>query len=379
MTTWRLLYENRFPKDPENGATIMDFPRAAQGAHALQQGPVFTFFTNVDGLPIADGRNLTYRPDALLRDVIGIDVAMEIALIGLFEARPITLFSTNAAGLAATLTAMSPPAATGLTTCRLTVRLDNSVTTVDGLRLRQRVSLQATEPRQLQVRWTTTGQLHVLLDGLLVAYENAVKPGYRFNLSQLAIGNVDQPSNGVVNASVPSFRLVELREESAADSLSEQLDLDTKCEVSERCQKVAKAVLADLLRESRTLMAAFNASKTSPWRQPDGDTPFKVPALAAHKAGSQAGVAFARYMHDGAAESRQEVFESLKKLLGILAADQPVLFKALLEKVNGARYDLDADCKGAEQHIRAANPRLFENLDPLSADFDELFRNLGAR
>ena len=48
-------------------------------------------------------------------------------------------------------------------------------------------------------------------------------------------------------------------------------------------------------------------------------------------------------------------------------------------KWRASRYGLDADCKGAEQHIRAANPRLFEKLDPLSADFDELFRNLGAR
>ena len=209
--------------------------------------------------------------------------------------------------------------------------------------------------------------------------DGAVRPGHRFNLSQLAIGNVDQPSNGVVNASVPSFRLVELREESAADSVSEQLDLNTDCEIPDRCRKVATATLTDVLRESRALMAAFNASTTSPWRQPDGGTPFEVPALAAHKAGSQAGVAFARYMHDGAAEPRKQLFENLEKLLRILAADQPVLFKALLAKVNAARYGLDDDCKEAVQHIRAANPGLFEKLDPLSADFEELFRTLGAR
>lgn len=377
MTTWSLLYENQFPRNAQTGGTILDFHRAAEGAQSIQSGPVFFLFTGFHGLGIGDGRNLTYRPNVPLRDIIGIDIAIEIAFIGLFEGRPLTLVSTETTGPSAVLAATGPPTTGGHTPCRLTLRLDDAVTTVDGLRFRQRFGIQELERRRLQVRWSTNGQLHVWLDGLLIAYENAVKPGHRFNLGRFSIGDVAQPTNGVVNAAVTGFRLVELREDQATTALGEQLDPECIPEISERCEKVARAELEQLLRDARKLMAAFNASRTSPWRKTDTGNPFTSEALKAHQAGAQAGVAFARYLRDGSSESRQEVFSNLKTLLEILAADQPTLFAELVKKGRQARKALDPYCGEAAQDLRAKNPRLFGKLDPLSAELEELINNLG--
>jgi hypothetical protein len=376
MTTWKLMYENRFPRKAAGLGTIFDHHRAAAGTQSLQSGPAFIMFTGFHGLGIGEGRNLTYRLDAVLEDVIGVDVSVEIAFIGLFEGRPLTLFSTEASGLSAVLEATEPPTSSGHTMCRLTLRLDDAVTTIDGVRFRQRFGLQQLERRRMQVRWTTYGQLQVWLDGLLIAYENAVKPGHRFNLGRLAIGDVDLPANGVINAAVTGFRLVELREDSAVEALGEQLDPECIPEISERCQKAAPPRLQELLRECRQLMAAFNQSRTTPWRKEDGGNPFSAAALTTHKAGTRAGIAFARFLREGTPESREEVVSHLRTLLGLLAEDQPALFKQLLAKSREAREALDEHCQEAAYEARVKNPGLFEMLDPLGSELEELVEEL---
>jgi hypothetical protein len=236
MTTWRLLYENRFPANAETGATILDFSRAAEGTQSVQSGPVFLLFSGFRGLGIGEGRHLTYRPAASLQGVIGLDVTIDLGVIVLIDGRPLTLFATGTAGLSASLVPTGPPAAGGQTTCRLTVRLDDAEVTVEGLRFRSRIGPQALERRRLQIRWSTNGQLQVWLDELLAAYENAFKPGHRFALSQLSIGDVAQPLTGVVNAAVTHARVVELREDSGVESLGEQLNPEYAPEISERCE-----------------------------------------------------------------------------------------------------------------------------------------------
>jgi hypothetical protein len=379
MTTWRLLYENRFPRNADTGATILDVRRAADGVQTVQSGPVFIIFSGFHGLGMGEGRNLTYRPVSALADVIGVDVTMEIGIIALFEARPLTLFSTGGGGMSAVLTATGPPSPSGHTTCRLTLRVASAVATVDGVRFRHRFGTQQLEPRRLQVRWTTNGQLHVWLDGLLIAYENAFAPGHRFTLGQLAIGDVDLTMTGVVNAAISGVRIVELREESGVDSLAGQLDPEYVPPIPDRCVKVARATLEQILRDTRALMAAFTASRTSPWRKPVGGNPFTPAALGAHEAGAKAGVAFARYLRSGSPEARQAVLSHLKDLLETLAADQPALFQALMSKSRDARAALDTHCKEAAYAIRSSNPRLFAKLDPLSADLEDLIQSLGGR
>lgn len=380
MTSWRLLYENRFPANAETGATVLDFSRAAEGTESVQTGPVFLLFSGFRGLGIGEGRNLTYRPADSLQGVIGLDVTIDLGVIVLIDGRPLTLFSTGTPGLSATLLSTGPPAAGGQLTCRLTVRLADAQTTVEGLRFRGRLGPQALERRRLQIRWSTNGQLQVWLDELLLAYENAFKPGHRFALSQLSIGDVAQPLTGVVNAAVTNARVVELRDDSAVASLGEQLNPEYVTPISERCEKVARATLEQLLRDARALMAAFNASSTAPWRQPDGGNPFTLAALTAHRAGGRAGVAFSRYLRDGTAESRGTVLANLKSLLQTLASDQPALFKQLVAKADEARKALDdGHCKEAVYDIRAANPKLFEKLEPLGAEVEALIDSLGGR
>ncbi len=84
-TTWRLFYENHFPSNAVTGATILDVQRAAAGTLSIQTGPVFTSFTGVRGFGIGNGRNLTYRPAAALNQIIGLDVSIEVAFLGLFQ------------------------------------------------------------------------------------------------------------------------------------------------------------------------------------------------------------------------------------------------------------------------------------------------------
>ena len=377
MTTWRLLYQNRFPSHAVTGATLFDVHRAANGTLSIQSGPVFTTFTGVPGFGIGDGRNLTYRPAAALGDVIGLDVAMEIVFLGLLEGRPITLFSTDS--VSATVTPMVPPAANGETPCRLTIRVADATITVEGLTFRHRFGPQPLERRRFQMRWTTNGQLHVFLDGQLIAYENAAKPGFSFGLARVSVGDVDRPLTAILNASVTNVRVIELREESALDSFGEQLDPGYVPEVSDRCGKVAQATLQQHLRAARALMARFNLSQTSAWRQPAGGTPFKPASLAVHDAGGKAGVALRRYLRDGTAEARNDVLTHLEEVLTALAADQPDAFKALLVQIQEAQGSCDSECHVAADKIRAANPDLFKKLDPLHDDLNDLIQNLGAR
>src|SRR5688572_30301019 len=129
MTTWRLFYENRFPSNAVTGATILDVQRAAAGTLTIQTGPAFTSSTGFRGFGIGDGRNLTYRPDAALRGLIGFDASLEIAFLSLVAGQPIVLFSTDSAS--AIVTPLGSPAPTG-TTCRLAVRIGTATATVEG-------------------------------------------------------------------------------------------------------------------------------------------------------------------------------------------------------------------------------------------------------
>ncbi|HEY7533278.1 MAG TPA: hypothetical protein VH681_10915, partial [Nitrospiraceae bacterium] len=219
MTTWKLVYENRFPVNATTGAPIPNLFRAARGIQTIQAGPVFTLFTGLPGFGIAAGRNITYRLESPLEKLIGVDLSMEFGFVGLFEGQTLSLFSTDSAGLSARLVPTGPPAPSGHTVCRLTLQLDDGVTTIDGLRFRPRVGAQSLELRRLQVHWYTNGQLHVSLDGQLIGYENAFKPGHRFNMGGFSIGDVQQPANAVINVAVTGFRLIELREDSAVEAI----------------------------------------------------------------------------------------------------------------------------------------------------------------
>lgn len=376
MTTWRLFYENRFPSNAVTGATILDVQRAAAGTLSIQTGPVFTSFTGIRGFGIGDGRNLTYQPTAFLRQVIGLDVAMEVAFLRLVPAEPVTLCSTDATSIVVTATAA--PAADGRTACRLDVRVGNTAATVQGLTFRVRVGLQPAERRPLQVRWTTNGQLHVFLDGQLVAYENVATAGFSFNLVRWSVGDVVKPMTAVLHAAVSNVRVVELREESAVDSFGEALDPDEVPEISDRCVKVIQTTLQQHLREARALMARFNQSQTRSWRPSDGGTPFKPAAIAVHEAGSRAGVALGRYLREGTDEAREQVVSQLRTILPALAADQPAAFKALASKIRKAQDAAHYDCETSAKKIRAANPGLFKKLDPLHAAIDEIVAKLGA-
>ncbi len=379
MTSWKLLYENRFPRNPTSGGTVLTFHRAAAGTLSIQSGPVFTSFTGFHGFGIGNGRNMTYQPSAPLANVIGVDVSMEIVLIRLLQSQPVTLFSTTNLGLSATLMTTAPPSPAAQNSYQLTIRVADAIATVNGLTFQQVFSpQQPLQRRRLQVRWTNNGQLHVFLDGVLVAYENAVKPGHQFNLTKMAIGNVDLPMTAVLNAAVSNFRLIELREDAATDALGQQLELEKVPDLSPECGKVAVGELTTVLRQARALMAAFNASRTSPFRAGQSGSPFSPSAVAVHSLGTQAGEAFNRYVRDGTAESRNEVTTNLKKLLEILAENQPALFKALVARAKTARDALDGHCSGATNDLRASNPRLFATLDPLASDLGDVIDRLGA-
>jgi hypothetical protein len=376
MTTWRLFYENRFPSNATTGATILDVQRAAAGTLSIQTGPVFTSSTGVRGFGIGNGRNLTYRPAAALRGIIGLDVSMEIAFLGLIEGQPITLFSTDATS--AVVTPIGPPAPDGHTACRLTVRVANTTATVEGLQFRRRFGPQPPERRRLQVRWTTSGQLHVFLDGQLVAYENAAAPGFSFSLVRWSVGDIDLPLTAILHAAVSNVRVVELREESAVESFGEALDPGELPEISDRCVKVTQTTVQQHLREARALMAQFNLSQTAPWRPPDGGSPFKPAAVAVHEAGGSAGVALGRYLREGTDAARDQVVTHLRKVLTTIAADQPDAFKALLSKIRRAQYAAQPDCKISAEKVRAANPDLFKKLDALHDAIGEIVADLGA-
>jgi hypothetical protein len=376
MTTWRLFYENRFPPNAVTGATLLNVQRAAAGTLSVQDGPVFTTFTGVRGFGIGDGRNMTYRPTAFLAQVIGLDISMEVAFLRLAMTEPVTLCSTDATSIVVTATA--PPAADGRTTCRLDVRVGTTTATVLGLTFRARFGLVQVERRQLQVRWTTNGQLHVFLDGQLVAYENAASAGFSFNLVRWSIGDVVKPMTAVLHAAVSNVRVVELREDSAVDSFGEAIDPKTVPPIGDRCVKVTQTAVQQHLREARALMAKFTQSQTRHWRPSDGGSPFEPTAIVVHEAGTRAGVALRRYLREGTDETREAVLVQLRKLLPALAADQPAAFKALASKIRKAQDAAQYDCKTSAEKIRDANPDLFKKLDTLHTAIDKIVAELGA-
>lgn len=374
MTTWRLFYENGFPSNAVTGATIVDVQRAAAGTLSIQTGPVFTSSSGVRGFGIGDGRNLTYRPTSALRGVVGLDVLLEVAFLSLIQGQPIGLFSTDT--VSAVVTPTAPPAADGRTSCTLAITVAGQSTSVAALTFRGRAGLQPLERRRLQVRWTTNGQLHVFLDGQLVAYEPAASPGVSFNLTRWSLGDVDRPMTAVLFAAITHARVVELREDSAIDSLGEALDPEQLPEIDARCVKVAQATVQQHLRAARALMARFNQSRTAPWRAADGGSPFTPAAVLVHEAGGRAGVALNRYLQDGTDASRDEVVSHLRKVLTALASDQPEAFKALWTSLTQASTQYDCQLSAAK--IRESNPELVNKLDALRDAVGDIVAGLGA-
>jgi len=376
MTAWKLLYENRFPTTAGSTRSIPDSYRAAEGEQSVESGVVILSFSGIPGFGIGDGRNLTYRPSDSLQNVIGMDVAIEFAPIRISQGQEHPLFSCDPNGLSLTLSAEEPPA-TEFQKLKLTIKLDGLAKTIDSVtfRIHRQFPNQELQLRRLRLRWTTNGQLHLWLDDNLIAYENAVQAGTRYKLDTLTIGDASRPNSGRIEATLTSFRFAELRENSSGEALGEQLD-PALPDIDERCEKAAQHALNQLMRDARQLMAGFNQSQTSPWRIGDAGTPFKAASVSVHEAGKGAGNAFARYLREESPEARQEVASHLETLLQHLAADQPILFRNLIEKAAETRKSLNQHCKKAAKEARNINTDLLKKLDPLGKDIQEIIHSL---
>lgn len=225
------------------------------------------------------------------------------------------------------------------------------VETVDGrqfTRTRLRVRFGAREvvannvlfpfdaPLRLGVRWLTSGQLWLIVDGQPARYEPSIAPNARLTLSAIAIGTSSLQTDRQTRffMSYLSVRILQ-DDDSARQVLAELPSLGSGDPEHLRCARLVRVYQRDIVSELRKFMRKFVVSTTASWQKTNqSQSPdFKDAATIAHIEAMSALTAFMEVLRKGDNAGVAEYFAHVEVLLGQLSDELPDAFRELVDNV----------------------------------------------
>lgn len=377
MTAWNLLYQNSFPAKAVGVGRILDDFRSTPGEQEIQSGPVVLMHSALPGFGISEGRFLAFSPARELRDIIGLEVLLDLSLMSPLGDTPLTIYN-DSSHLSIDVQRFGPPSASGKHTIRLSCRLNGTTTIIDGIALELPEFNQPAIPKRVQVRWMTSGQLHVFVNGQLLAYENNVAAGNTLRIDQIRFGDDSGEQSGFINLVLTNCRVLMLRREDALGALVNEVPLHPVPEEIRVCAQDLMPQVLGAVDAAFELMANFNQTETQAWRK-GAPSPFSSSALELHNASEASGEAFTDYMRTGGADAMKKSAAEMLRVFELLRENHSAEFDALAAQLLGIRDNLPEDCVKLAEKLVADDPKLNEKLenlsDALSTGIDALREN----
>lgn len=298
----------------------------------------------VNSVEVTNGKGFEYIFDEPLRDVIGLScrvrVAYPIPNTGLGHMQGFSLLSLGPNASVLALAQAEAPPAVGAIPSQFGLHINRpqgagTVGEGTGVRL-QFPSKSFTD---LRVDWHTNGQTRLSVNGRLVRYQNALVPGFSFDIDRLSFGEPGQPPT----PHAPQYQIarVFVRALTRTDALVTFTRLLPKFPLSEdrgRCHLLVFSNLLRLIDRLRPFMAAFHQAKSQSWIEEFGpaEGPFQPEAVQAHQLAIASMLALTEMLRTGDFSKPENFLKPFTEFLRILRASQPAQFDALAAELFAA-------------------------------------------
>jgi len=309
------------------------------------------------GFVIAPGHSLSYTLERTLLDVIGIDITLDVVVVGSAQDQLDVQVHLDGQAVRVIATFLGP---------LLRLQL-----VVGGTPMAASIPLESASGLfRLRLRWHTHGQGSMFVNDRLRAYEPALRPGLSLPVTTVFLGHhspVVTPAPAKMRARRFTVKL--LRKDDATRFLDDLFPLPRPLPIDPECAKRVQGLAGAAMVDARHLMTAAVAAWTRRWSEGQAGSPFSAESVAAHEAAVQAGRAFTAFMLGQDQADADRFLAQARTFLALLQGVDPARYGALLAKADDASTQLDLPCVAALEPLR----RLYESrLAPLA----ELARDL---
>jgi hypothetical protein len=337
--------------------------------------PSATVVPGVNSVEVTNGKGFEYIFDEPLRDVIGIScrvrVAYPIPNTGLGHMQGFSILGLGSNITILTLAQPDPPPAVNPIPSQFGLHIshpEGGVNVGEGAGVR--VQFPSTSFAELRVDWHTSGQTRLSVDGRLVRYQNALVPGFSFDIDRLSFGHPgDPPTPHAPQYQIARVFVRALTRTDSLATLSRLLPQMPPPEARGRCHLIVFTNLLRLLDRLRPFMASFLQAKSQPWTEEFGpaEGPFQAEAVQAHQLAITSMLAFNQMLRSGDFSNPNSFLEPFTAFLRILRASQPAQFDALAAELFAADVIPESCRKQIESELEENRTALDPIINLLSA------------
>jgi hypothetical protein len=185
------------------------------------------------------------------------------------------------------------------------------------------VALPYRRPVWVRVAWHTSGQLHLALEGRLIAYDPQVAAGQSFTVGLMTFGDPLLPPGPfpVPRYSVNYISVRVLRENDIISQvLGEIAGRFPPGPEDQRCRTEILVYVKAIIARVRAFVRLFVPRTSTTWREVDtpGTSPFQRASIRAHEHGLRAFSAFMRFWREGDEAASTEYLTHIGAFLSVL-------------------------------------------------------------
>jgi hypothetical protein len=298
----------------------------------------------VNSVEVTNGKGFEYIFDEPLRDVIGLSCRLRVVYpipnTGLGHMQGFSLLSLGSnATVLALAQAEAPPAVSAIPSqFGLNInRPQGAVIVGEGTGVR--LQFPSKSFTDLRVDWHTSGQTRLSVNGRLVRYQNALAPGFSFDIDRLSFGHPgDPPTPHAPQYQIARVFVRALTRTDALVTFSRLLPKFPRSEDRGRCHLLVFANLLSLIDRLRPFMAAFHQAKSQSWTEEFGppEGPFQAEAVQAHQLAITSMLALKEMLCTGDFSKPENFLKPFTEFLRILRASQPAQFDGLAAELFAA-------------------------------------------
>jgi len=323
----------------------------------------------VNSVEVTNGKGFEYIFDEPLRDVIGLScrvrVAYPIPNTGLGHMQGFSLLGLGVNVTVLALAQPEPPPAVSAIPSQFGLNINRpqgAVIVGEGTGVH--LQFPSKSFTDLRVDWHTSGQTRLSVNGRLVRYQNALVPGFSFDVDRLSFGHPGEPPT----PHAPQYQIarVFVRALTRTDALVTFSRLLPRFPLSEdrgRCHLLVFANLLSLIDRLRPFMAAFHQAKSQSWTEEFGppEGPFQAEAVQAHQLAITSMLALKEMLRTGDFSKPENFLKPFTEFLRILRASQPAQFDALAAELFAA----DVIPESCREQIKSELEENQAALDPI--------------
>ncbi len=233
---------------------------------------------------------------------------------------------------------------------------------------------------QVKIRWYTTGQAFLELNGKLAAYQPGFAPEIKLSIPNVALGapNSSPDTPDLLSVLVTHFHVQLLREQDSKAELARQLDIEQDKPPPIQCGRRAQHLTANGLKASRAFMQTFVEANTTSWRQGQVGIPISAAALKLHETSQAAADSLLRFFRREDKNARETYLKQMRIVFEMLLQTDPAQFKSLVKNADSTSDQLWNICTDTIKMYQQECPDLFDKLETLNKDVIKILHEIGA-